>query len=167
MLTRRISIEDQLNDAAAVSAFRWSTGDGCSHDLGDPHFRNRESARRAWERGIRRLVWAVTFRFTVPETATLFDGLTTEGRAFVFRCWNHVGAFDLRGALAALAEDRLHLEAFEATSGARQIDDYLALFRADLDRVEQTARTFADWPADTWRDYPGHLSIATTYGVKP
>jgi hypothetical protein len=152
MLKRRTTTHDDgLDDAAAVSAFKWSdTGDGCTHALGEPHFRDRQEAERGWQR-VRRLMWAVTPRFSVPDSSMLFDGVTTEGLAFVRATWNHAGPYDLVGALTALATDRANLATFAQTEAAATIADYLALFRQDLDRVEQTARDLAAVPPfRTW-----------------
>jgi len=149
----------------AVSAFRWSdNGDGLSHMLGYPCFSTRAAAARAWHR-VRRAVWATTPRFTVPLTATVFDGVTIDSLEFIRWEWNVVGAFDRAGARAALAVDRAHLVAFEHTRAARSIRDYLDLFRADLDTIARTADTLATIPDGVFRPYPSPLHTAATYGT--
>lgn len=166
MLKRVAAITEQtaLSEAEMVSAFRWSDGSGLHHDLGAPHFATLAAAARAWEQ-VRRPVWAQTYRFTVPRAAAIFDGLTTAGRDVVLWTWQHVGPFPLKRALKALAEDRRRLAAFADTRGAAAIADYLDLLRADLTRVEQTAREVAARPADPLdRPYPAHLSTSVTYG---
>ena len=147
----------------AVSAFRWSFGDGLSHALGYPCFKTRAEAERAWQR-VRREVWAKTPRFSVPRTSMVYDGLTTNGRDFVLDHWNHLGAFDLAGALDALAVDRANLEAFERTRAARSIGDYLDLFRGDLDTIEQTARSLAAVADHEFRPCPHHFYRGGVYG---
>jgi hypothetical protein len=149
----------------AVSAFKWSNGDGLSHDLDYPHFKTRAAAEKAWQR-VRRAVWATTHRFTVPPPAIVYDGLTSTACDAVLDSWNADGAFDLAGALNALAADRANLAAFERTKAARSISDYLALFREDLDTIEQTAReldTVSD--GDLIRPYPRHLHTGAVYGL--
>lgn len=146
-----------------LDVFRWSD-DGLDHLLGEPHYQTPVEARRAWET-YRRAVWAETHRFRIPGAAAVYDGLTTSGREQVYRSWNLIGPFDLAGALEALAEDRAALAAFRTTRSARAIADYLELFAADLDQVEQTARDLADWSGPEWRrPYPAHLNTKSCYG---
>jgi hypothetical protein len=156
----------RLSLAEMVSAFRWSAGTGCKHDLGERCFASLDEAKRGWEFA-RRAVWAEAYRFTVPQTATLFDGLTTTGLEFVRWHWNHVGPFDLNGALDALSADRRNLRKFLKQPVSNAIADYLAMFANDCDRVEVEARKLADWPDQLWRPNPSSLNTGQRYGQAP
>ena len=163
---RRVSaIREQAVDP--VSAFEWSMGDGLEHFLGLPHYQTRTEAERAW-RQVRREIWATAYRFRVPATATVFDAITDNARDQVLDSWNHV-TFGLEPALAAIAEDRTSLEAFERREprAAKQIADFLGMRRADLAVMEQTARDLASFSGPYWhRPHPGHLYTGGQYGDK-
>src|SRR5690242_15917891 len=126
-----------------VSAFRWCRDGVEPHPLGEPAYRTIPEARKAWERS-RRLVWAMTYRFSLPTPAELWDGLTLDGLELVRQMWNH-DVFDLGAVLTALQEDREHLSRFAKTRGATPIQDYLSLLTLDLDRIEDTARGLATY----------------------
>jgi hypothetical protein len=157
-----------LRDTAVdpISCFRWSAGgDGLDHLLGQPHFRTEAEARHAWQR-VRRAVWSRAYRFTVPDPAAHFDGLTMHAHQTVLWSWNHVGPYDLTAVLAGLKTDHANLLAFERTKGARSIPDYLSLLRSDLATIEQTARRLAASAAPYWqRACPYHVLVtAARYG---
>ncbi len=164
MPVRRTTERQTVVGVDALSAFKWSsTGDGCDHLLGKPHFRDRGEAERAWQQ-VRRQVWARTFRFTVPSAAKIYDGFTAQGIATLRLEWS-CEAFDLAAVISALTKDRANAAAFEATSDAKIIRDYLELFHTDLDVIEHAARSIADRTADNrFESYPHHLNTAQTYG---
>jgi signal recognition particle subunit SEC65 len=136
-----------------IETFLWSLdGIGLDSLINLPVFRTEAEARRAWE-GARRAVWAETERFTLPGAAERFDGLTLEGLKFVRSTWNVLPPFDLAEAVRRLAEDRANVERFASTRGGRQITDYLAILRRDLDTIEETAHELADQPHLS-RTYP-------------
>ncbi len=163
MIRRRTSGEAAVSPEL-LEAFVWGAGDQFTETyFGPSPFATQAEARAAWPR-CRRTVWAQCHRMRLPRAAEVFDGLTLDGLAFIRSHWNHVGSFDLEGALAALDEDRKNLAAFEQTGGAAAIADYLALLRRDLDAIEQAARDVAGWPGPPWlRPYPD-LASARTYG---
>lgn len=165
MLKKRTVTDDsELDAAAALSAFRWSDGSGCHHDLGGAHFSTREQAARGWAL-VRRAAWARTSRFQLPAAARYFDGLTLQGLDALRLEWGCV-RFDLGSVLLALAVDRTRLAAFRATPGAASVVDILEIVARDLDAVEQTARALADVPAtEIFRPYPFHLNTSRTYGA--
>ena len=150
-----------LSDKDAVSAFRWSGGDGCNHMLGKPAFASRRDTERAWQR-VRRLVWANTHRFPIPDTAETYDGLSFAGIEYLQRHWN-AERFELADALGAIEEDRRNLERFRKTPGAATIADFLALLRTDLDAVEELAREMAAVPIGQWRPCPYNRLHSGTY----
>jgi hypothetical protein len=143
--------------------------EGFTRDLfGDPAFDSPEAARAAWP-AVRRAVWGNYHRFRTPSAAELFDGITFESVGVVRDEW-HADVFPLAEALAAVASDRERLAAFRARDpqGAATIADYLALFEADLEMVETTARALAALPGPSFRrPYPQHLGSATTYSGSP
>jgi hypothetical protein len=128
-------------------------------------FDDEAQARRAWPQ-VRRDVWAQTRRFRVPGAAERFDSLTMQAVAFLHARWHQAGLFDLVGALAALAADRHHLSAFEATRAGRDIRQYLALVREDLTIIEALAHDLAATPDHGDRHHPGAVTnTAETYGA--
>lgn len=158
---RRVSATES-NEVDPIDVFHWSDS-GIDHLLDGNCYDTAVDARRGWEK-VRRTIWAGHQRFALPGAATYHDGLTLKSHDFVMWHWNHLGRFELAGALTALAEDREHLAKFRLTRGARSISDFLDVFAADLDAVEATARDLASYPASAMRPYPAHLSTANTYG---
>ena len=73
-------------------------------------------------------------------------------------------AFELVGALEALAVDRVNLSRFAARREARYISDYLAVFAADLDRIERTVQELATFTPAWQRPFPSFLTTGLTYG---
>jgi hypothetical protein len=136
-------------------------GSGLNPLIDIPHYRTRQEAYRAW-RQLRRIIWSRTHRFTLPNPARFYDGLTEEGRDFLHRGWNNV-SFDLAGALDALAVDRANLTRFGSTREARSISDYLAVYAADLDRIEESAHELATF-TPSWRRLHPPIYTGLTYG---
>ncbi len=152
----------------AMSAFRWSTyGDGLEHMLGDPCFRTRAEAERAWQT-VRRLVWAEEAIGRVPKSAKTFDGITEEGVERLCIGWQCI-TVPVREVLDALEGDRRRLAEFEQTPAARSIADYLAALRGAWDGLEAVAVGLAT-TRYTDRPYParaitGHGRYERTQGM--
>jgi hypothetical protein len=148
MRTRRTTVA-LLEEADAVSAFAWTphhAGYG-EHALGLAVFPDEPAARAAWHL-YRRAVWAHCDRGRVPETATIYDGITDTAAA---ACWpDDTGRIDLGAVRHAIAADRVALERFRRMNpdGAAQIADYLALWAADLIAYESLAQ---EWTPESDR----------------
>jgi hypothetical protein len=153
-----------LSEVNPVSAFsKWSVdGSGLDSIVGLPCYRTPREAERAW-RASRRLVWAHAHRFTVPRPARFYDGLTMEGRRYVWAHWNGT-TFDLAAALDALNTDRANLGRFASTREARSISDYLGVLERDLDRIEQNVYELAAFTPWWSRPSPHYLSTGVMYG---
>ena len=57
-----------------------------------------------------------------------------------------------------------NLARFAATRDARAISDYLAVFAADLDRIERGAHEFETFTPTWRRPFPRYLTTRMTYG---
>ena len=99
----------------------------------------------------------------MPRPARYYDGLTMGAREFLWHSWNI--AFELVDALEALAVDRANLSRFAARREARAISDYLAVFAADLDRIERTVQELATFTPAWQRPFPSFLTTGLT--VRP
>jgi hypothetical protein len=129
----------------------------------DPFFDSQDDAREAWPR-CRRAVWALTFRMRVPDAARIFDGVTLDSAAAIRSAFSH-STFPLADVLRTLARDRAALADFCRREPKAGIDDYLDIFRADLNLIEQQAREMAQ--ARTERRYPPHSWPAGEYRGGP
>jgi hypothetical protein len=117
----------------------------------------------------RRAVWGNAHRFTTPNPAGLFDGITFVSVGTVRSGW-YQDDFPLNPALEALADDRRNVAAFLARDphGAATIADYLALLEADFQIVETTARALAALTGPSYqKPYPQNLGSAQTYSGSP
>ena len=130
------------------------------------HFETAEEARAASE-DTRRLTWQWCHRFSVPRSATFYDGITDEGIAFVrHRCWTNA---HLEAARELLDADRASIAAFrhKHPSAAREIADFLQMRLEDLEVAERTAREFVTGTRREPDASPSmRLSSAQTYGPR-
>jgi hypothetical protein len=148
-----------------VSAFRWTTNGYAPHPLGLEVYANEREARAAWDT-YRRDVWRVAHRMSVPATARLYDGLTMRGLERLHLTFTYIAGIDLAGALAGVEEDRQAIVHFERANptGAFAIADFLAMWRADLDRIAHIAHQLH---GDRYAGAYQQLGTALTYGGTP
>jgi hypothetical protein len=155
MRRRRVNVE-----GLHPEWFLYGTHDFTRSYLGNErHFASKEEARAAWP-ACRRLVWARTHRMRVPTAAEVFDGLTRRGWDMAWSRTCYCAArLPMVDVLDALDEDRDAVAAFRRRDpeGAREIDDFLDLWLADLEAIERWTRT------DEYG--PGPLSTAARYGA--
>jgi hypothetical protein len=131
----------------------------------EPVYPNRLIAARAW-RQCRREVWTRSNRFTLPEAAVAFDGLSNQGWERLWTTWQR-GPYQLEAVLEGLERDRAAVAAFRRReSRAVTIADYLDRWLEDLQIVEFEARRIAsEWTAGRWPSRP-EITSADTYGTK-
>ena len=85
---RRLTAIPRSDVTNPASCFKWSAnGSGLDSMVGLPHYRTSREAERAWRQSCR-MMWSDTNRFKVPRPAQFYDGLTVEGRDFLWHSWN-------------------------------------------------------------------------------
>jgi hypothetical protein len=149
-----------------VDPWLFQMGDGTwSFFPFDPVYPNRLIAARAW-RQCRRDVWTRTHRFSLPEAAVVFDGLTNLAFERLWSTWQR-GPFQLDAVLEGLEIDRAAVAAFRRQSGAVAMADCLDRWLGDLEIVEYEARRIGcEWAAGRWPTPPAVTSADTYGGVK-
>jgi len=162
-MRRRVDPGDSLAELGRqIHAFTASCDDNFTEDFfGDQLFATAADARAAWP-SCRRAVWAGTFRMNIPRASLVFDALTADGWKFLWSHWNRT-PFQLAEALAAIHADRVSLAAFERRNpkGARDVADFLALWREDLATLDQLAHEFQ---LDCYAGAITRMSSGNTYG---
>jgi hypothetical protein len=155
-------------DVDPLSVFHWSH-DGLSHLLGEPHYRTRKEAERAWQVW-RSAVWANAHRFHIPGPAKVYDGLTNTGWEELWRTWSQVGGPNPEAVRAALDHDRAAIRAFERRDrkGAQAIAFFLELLLVDLDHVQREANRIAEYVRTSGKWWDGGapaITSGTRYGA--
>ena len=120
----------------------------------DAVYPDRESAAHAWPR-YRREVWSSQRCTQPPGGALEWDGLTHDGFRALWANWNHV-EFPTAEVLDAIGRDRDWVAAFRErdSGGAQEIGNYLEIWIAYLDTLEEVTRELADLP-----DYHERISL--------
>jgi len=148
--------------------------DGTDSWFNQPHFETREQARQAWP-AFRLAAWEMTHVGDVPRAAREYDGITAGGWELLWQTWAHQH-FNPAPVLAALAEDRDHLDAFrrDQPKAAKPITGHLTLYREWLDHLAEIAGSraevagweFGQCPAPTSETYGDRLDRAAQDGTR-
>lgn len=120
-----------------IQQFVHGDGGPCPYYPHLPGHTSHEAKLDQWQR-CRREAWAATWRFDVPRAAEAFDGLTRRSWRLL---WSTGADHNFDGAhlLEAIGADEEAICAFEQSDpqGARDVAEYLQLWRADLDVVRR------------------------------